>query len=380
MLPCGLYEILTNLRPTKDPILRELSLWGIEEPNATSFAEYKSIPSPILSKDIPTLHKIFLSCFPLTPQLIALRHLTNIEVVKLDPAPVSDVLDLLANNPYLEHVAIICSSDDTGSHREDLSMTLPRLRNLLLDRCDSTDILRCLHLPRFQDLEIELQFSFTNVALPGLYQPYSTIQLARDLGFHDIHLHANPEFYLKLCTYSDEITAEFGELPPDTAEVLGPSTVQFIKYLRFWPGQTHSNWHPPRISDALNHMERPETLALDCSPAVLAEIFLILIDVSCCPLLRTLIVRLPEGVAADAEEDSLLGVVRSRAGSGNAIRRLRVVVSSEEHIPTYSQIFKPLLHEVEILMYKPGAKNGPPLLVGRTREPSCWEGRTSYTI
>ena len=115
MLPCGLYEILTNLRPIKDPILCELSLWGIEEPNATSFAEYKSIPSPILSKDIPTLHKIFLSCFPLTPQLIAIRHLTNIEPVKLDPAPVSDVLDLLANNSYLEHVAIICSSDDTVS-------------------------------------------------------------------------------------------------------------------------------------------------------------------------------------------------------------------------------------------------------------------------
>ena len=97
---------------------------------------------------------------------------------------------------------------DTGSHREDLSITLPRLRNLLLDRCDSTDILCCLHLPCFQDLEIELQFLFTNVTLPGLYQPYSTIQLAQDLGFRDIHLHANLEFYLKLCTYSDYLACK----------------------------------------------------------------------------------------------------------------------------------------------------------------------------
>ena len=91
-------------------------------------------------------------------------------------------------------------------------------------------------------------------------------------------------------------------------------------------------------------------------------IFLVLNDVACCPLLCTLIVFLPTHAAADVEE-ALLGVVRCRADSGNAIRRLRVIVSYEEQVPTYCKIFEPLLQEVEIPVCKPGARIDRSLLV-----------------
>ena len=347
----GLSEIYTNLMPEEDPPLRELSLFGSKELDDASFFLYKHLRSPILSKDIPTLHKILLSEFPLTPQLSTLRHLTDIELIDIGPTPVSGVLDLLENNPYLEEVGIGGSLDNKGSRRGDQNIALPRLRSLVVHQCDAIDILRCLHLPRSEDLKIDIQYSFVQATLPGAYQPYSIFQLAWDLEFYEICLHAGPKFYLAIGDFSlGEITAEFGELPPDTAEVLGPSTVRLIKYLRFCEDQAHLSRHPLEFLDALYHLERLETLALDCLPASLEEIFSILDDTACCPLLRTLIVRLPDGVAADAEEDSLLDVVRCRADDGNPIWRLRVIVSSEEHVPTYSQIFEPFLQEVEILV------------------------------
>ena len=120
------------------------------------------------------------------------------------------------------------------------------------------------------------------------------------------------------------------------------------KYLRFCEEQAHLSRHPLEFFNALYPMDRLETLALDCLPVSLEGIFSILDNVAFCPLFRTLIVRLPRGVAADAEEGSLLNAIRRRADSGGTIRKLRAIVSPKEHIPMYSQIFKPFLQEVKI--------------------------------
>ena len=135
------------------------------------------------------------------------------------------------------------------------------------------------------------------------------------------------------------------------------------KYLRFCGEQAHLSRHPLEFFNALYPMDRLETLALDCLPVSLEGIFSILDNVAFCPLFRTLIVRLPRGVAADAEEGSLLNVIRRRAESGGPIRRLRAIVSPKEHIPMYSQIFKPFLQEVEILVCQKGVGNRAPWLV-----------------
>ncbi|KAF9784595.1 hypothetical protein BJ322DRAFT_853393 [Thelephora terrestris] len=360
----GLSEIFTSLIPGEDPLLRELQIWGMQELNAECLIVHGRTCSPILSKDIPTLRKILLSSFPLTPQLSALRHLTCVELIDMCPTPVSNVLDLLANNPCLEQVSIGGSLDNKGSRRQDLSIALPRLRSFVVHQCDAVEILRCLHLPHLEDLKINIECSFEEVTLPQAYQPYSTFQLTRDFGFREIHLHTSPKLYLEICDYLlGGIAADFGELPSKTAEVLGPSTVRLIKHLRFWEDQAHLHCHPLEFEDALYYMEELETLALDCLPASLEEILLFLSDVECCPLLRTLIVRLPEGVAADAEEDSILDFVRCRADGDNAIRRLRVIVSSEEHVHTYSLVFGPFVQEVEILVCQPGEGDGRPWLV-----------------
>ncbi|KAF9784593.1 hypothetical protein BJ322DRAFT_1109306 [Thelephora terrestris] len=358
-LPGGLSEIFTNLIPGEDPPLRELQLRGMQELSTEFLIEHGLIFSPILSKDIPTLQKIILSSFPLTPQMSALRNLTDIGLFDLGSTLISSVLDLLANNPCLEQVAISRFYQSRTSRRKNLSIALPHLRSLLVYSCYAVDILRCLHLPRSEDLEIDIRYSFPEAALPQAYQPYSILQLASDLRFAEVHLYTSPKFYLKICDHSGEITAEFGELPPKTAEVLGSSTVRLIKHLRFWEDQGHLDLHPLEFFDALHHMERLESLGLDCLPASLEEILFLLDDATHCPLLRTLIVRLPEGVVADVEEHSLLDVVRSRAGRGNAVRRLRVVLSSEEYVLMYSQIFRPLVQEFDILVCQLGGDERP---------------------
>ncbi|KAF9784592.1 hypothetical protein BJ322DRAFT_853339 [Thelephora terrestris] len=357
-------KILTDLIPGEGSILRELSLTGNERHNTTNFMAQNSLRSPIVFKDIPTLRKITLSSFPLIPQLSVLRHLTDFELDAPWSTPVSDLLDLLANNPHLEIVTITSSRDNGRTRRKDLSIALPHLRHLDVFDCETIDLLRCLHLPRLEGLKIEIRCSFDGATLlPEAYQPYSIIQLARDLGFSDICLHTSPKFYLQLGVYLGELIADFGELPPKTAEVLGPSTVRLIKHLRLWEARGRLDYGTPKFDDALHHMERLETLALDYLPASLVEILSILNDVVRCPLLRTLIVRFPEGVIPDAEEGSLVDVVRSRAEGGNSIRRLRVIVSSEEHVGTCSLTFGPFVQEVEILVCQPGERDGRPWLV-----------------
>lgn len=195
----GLSEIFINLVSSGEPLLRDLTIICTQELRKSGRAtRYGSLYSPILSKDIPTLCTLYLYSFPLTPQLSGLRHLTNVDLIDPGSTATNAILDLLANNPCLQWVNIQGPLYDQGSTREDQSVALPQLRHFLTYECEATEILRCLHLPRLGLFEIDMQYSFNRVPLPGAYQPYSVLQLARDFQFHDINLITSPEFCLKI--------------------------------------------------------------------------------------------------------------------------------------------------------------------------------------
>ena len=167
-LSSSISEIYTSLVPGKGPLLRELIIFGDGHLDPASWATHKSLFSPIISEDIPTLRRLLLSSFPLTPQLSALRHLTSIDLA--DPGPTANtVLDLLANNPVLQEVEISGPLGNQRSPREGQSITLPHLRHLLVFRCSAIDILRCLHLPHSEPLEMDIDFSFVDAPLPRVY-------------------------------------------------------------------------------------------------------------------------------------------------------------------------------------------------------------------
>ena len=361
-LPRDLSEMFRSLVPSEKPLLRGLTLWNTTTLDTASLTVHEPPRSPLLSADIPTLHKLHLGSFPLTPQLSALRHLTDLELIDPGPTATNAVLDLLANNPRLERVAIVDMSDDHGSHRRDQGVALPHLHQFLAYQCSAIDILRCLHLPRSESLEIEIQRSFEHCPLPRAYQPYSTLDLAWDFGFRETRIYNDSEFYLKVSDWSDGgMIAEFKELPPDDAEVLGPSTVEFISHLHFQENRKHSIRHSP---NAFRHLGRLETLTLDCLTASLKEIFAMLIEVTFCPLLDTLIVRLLDGKGVGEWRVSLFDVVSARANAGHAIRRLRVVVSSEEGVTAYSRTLNPFVQEVEVLVREREGDDGSWLIWG----------------
>ena len=346
-VPHNLSLIFLSLTPDEGSLLlRELGLFGTQPLGILS--TYEHLRSPILSEDIPTLHKLALSSFPLVPQMSVLRHLTELSLKDPGAGSTNSLLDLLANNPSLQRVGIAGPLSNQNSPRGDLSISLPHLRSFQISMCSAVDILRCLHLPRSEHLRIDIQTSFGAAYLPGAYQPYSVIQLFRDLELHQVRLDTHPRFNLEIHNSVVGITAGFGELPPRTAEVLGPLTVQFIKYLRFWEDRELQNWHPPSFSAPLHRMVRLETLALDCSAASLDDIlFVLIIGETTCPALRTLIIVLPEDEPTAIRKDTVLKTVSARASRGNAIWRLRIVVPSEEHVPLYSGIFDPFVQEIE---------------------------------
>jgi len=347
-LSTGLSAIFSSMTPGEGPlILRGLSLVGRD----VSPCAWSNLRSPILSKDIPTLHKLILSSFPLIPQLSVLRHLTDIDLDDIGRTSTNTLFDLLANNPSLQRVRIAGSLDNQEPRWGDMSIALPHLRDFRVSECDAVDILRCIHLPFSGPLEIDIHSSFLGLDLPEVYQPYSVIELVLDFDFLGVHLSIGSNFGLEIYDESlGGITAEFGELPPNTAEVLGPLTVQFIKYFHFLEDEGHPDWHPPEFRNALHHMQRLETLVLHCSLISFGHIFEVLyMDVVACPLLHTLIVQLPEDVPLDPWRDSLLQAVHERASRGAAIRRLRVILPSKEHDPFYSDIFDPFVQEIEVI-------------------------------
>ena len=346
--------ILALLTPGEGPLLlRELTLIG-ERP-LDPLPTYEDLRSPILSEDIPSLHKLTLHSFPLVPQMTVLGHLVELHLQGPGPSSVNSLLDLLANNPGLQRVDIGGRLDNRDSPRGDLSIALPHLRNLLFSRCNAIEILRCLHLPRLGPLHIYVESSFEVIDLPRVYRPYSVIQLARDFAFHQIHLTIDSKFRLEIYDYSiGGITAGFRELPPDTAEVLGPSTVQFIKYLRFWEDREPRDRSHRRLLSSFFRMERLETLALECSPTSLNAIFPVLFaGPIVCPALRTLIIRFPPSEPSAIRKDALLEALRMRASNGYAIWKLRVIVPSGEQVPLYSGIFDSFVQEIEIIVAQP---------------------------
>lgn len=100
-----LWCIFVSLTPSEGPLpLRELILSGFQ-PLGTLLT-HEDFRSPILSKDIPTLHKLHLLSFPLTPQMTVLRHLTEIVLEDPGPSSANSLLDLRANNPSIQKVDI----------------------------------------------------------------------------------------------------------------------------------------------------------------------------------------------------------------------------------------------------------------------------------
>ena len=358
----GLSEIFINLVSSGEPLLRDLTIICTQELRKSGRAtRYGSLYSPILSKDIPTLCTLYLYSFPLTPQLSGLRHLTNVDLIDPGSTATNAILELLANNPCLQWVNIQGPLHDQGSTREDRSVALPQLRHFLTYECEATEILRCLHLPRLGLFEIDMQYSFNRVPLPGAYQPYSVLQLARDFQFHDINLITSPEVCLKISNGSEEaIIAEFGELPPNSVEVLGLSTVQLIKRLCF---RERLNEHFPASLNTFHHMERLDTLALDCASPSLGGFLSVLRRGAIFPSLCTLITRLRSNIPAHDCHNALLEVVRNRASVGNAIQRLRVIVPSEEHVVLYSDNFYLFVEQFETQVSTRGELDPPQWLV-----------------
>lgn len=255
-----------------------------------------------------------------------LRHPTEPDLKDPGAASANTLLDLLVNNTSLQRVDTAGPLDNQESHRGDLSIILPHLCEFLVFGCDAVDISAVFASP---GRNLSTSTPYPRLKESILWRLINRTPLFNSLGTSDstkFHLCVDSEFNFKI--YDDSqggITAGFGELPPNTAEVLGPLTVQFIKHLHFWEDKVYRRWHPLEYIDPLHRMERMETLALDCLPAGFEAFFLVLgMNTVVCPLLRTLIVGLPEGEPAVAWKDLVFKFAQTRASRDSAIKRFEL--------------------------------------------------------
>ena len=150
ILRCCVGEASTSFLRTlsrldHSPNLHTLSISSNREPAMAP----ELIKVAFISGDMPTLHTLELLPFPIIPQFVHLKHLTNLRL-DVRYSTLTTVLDLLAANPSLEKVRLIGNfdSEDDEDTRTAESIVLGCLKFLSVERCVPRRFLEKLTLPR----------------------------------------------------------------------------------------------------------------------------------------------------------------------------------------------------------------------------------------
>ena len=137
------------------------------------------IEMALVSGDMPTLRTLELLPFPVTPQFVQFKHLTNLHL-NVIYSTLTRVLDLLAANPSLEKVRLLGNFEDSEDARAIRSVLLGRLKSLTVERCMPCTFLEKLNFPRNARIFIRynlisqlIPFAFT---LPRTMKEYANLQ------------------------------------------------------------------------------------------------------------------------------------------------------------------------------------------------------------
>ena len=299
----------------------------------------------IISGSMPSLKDLRLASIDLSPEILQLRHLVNLELEHPFPS-LTAVLDLIASNPLLETITLSVKCTGKTDPRPEGAVFIPRLRSLNFKFYPPATLLCRLSIPRGATLSFALWVDVEECesTLPP------TIEYLHNLSeIRNLHVQCRLGHWIKASGPSGKVKLEGKGDPGVELQRLPLHFVEKFRYSEIrgcsdtFSKGLHSEW----ISQVFAHSRNIQTLVIDsCKLATMKHIFDLLSpplktttgrpprrDDIPCTALSTIILEVPPDGGWNDWVVPFIQMLRNRAAAGSRLRRVRIVSIPHVQIP-----------------------------------------------
>jgi hypothetical protein len=299
----------------------------------------------IISGTMPTLKDLRLASIDLTPDILKLRHLVNLELGHPYPS-VSAVLDLIASNPLLETITLCVRCVGKTDPRPDGAVAIPRLRSLKFDFYSPLPLFHKLSIPRGASVSFSpwAEADECEVFLPDSLEHLQNLSEVKNL-----YVQRRSGYWIKASGPSGEV--KFEDEGDPTLE-LQRIPLQFVEKFRCaeapkpeWAIEKDPN--PGWIAKVFERAMNLQVLVIDsCGLTTMKRIFALLSpqpgsgpgvaprrDRPPCPSLSTIILVAPHDGGWDDWVVPFIQMLRGRADVGSRLKKFRIVSHPQIKIP-----------------------------------------------
>lgn len=310
----------------------------------------------------------------LTPEVLKLRHLVNLELAHPFPS-MTDTLDLIALNPLLETVALSVKCEGKTDPRPDGAVAIPLLRSLKFNFYSPLPLFHKLSVPK----GAAITFSpWTDAEECEAILPESPEHLHNLSEIKNLYIQRRSGYWVKASGPSGEVRFE-GKYDPELEIQRLP--LQFVEKFRYTDIQesidlASASRDPSWLSDIFDRSRNLQALILDsCALTTMKDIFSLLslpnnssavLSQSQnlpCPALSMIVVEAPHDGTWDDWAPPFLQMLRDRAAAGLQLKKVRIVSSPRVKVPQQDDgkrremaKFVPWV-EVKRLLYEDGKVN-----------------------
>jgi len=299
----------------------------------------------IISGSMPSLKDLRLASIDLTPEVLQLRHLVNLELEHPFPS-LTAVLDLIASNPQLETLTLTVKCAGKTDPRPEGAVMIPRLRRLNFNFYSPAPLLYRLSIPRGASLSFALWVDVGECepTLPPTLEYLHNLSEVRNL-----HIQCRLGHWIKASGPSGKVKLEGKSDPGLELQRLPLQFVEKFRYaeIRECLDTFHKDLHSGWISQVFGRSRNIQTLVIDsCKLATMKHIFDLLSprpnctpgvpsrreDIPC-PVLSTIIVEVPPDGSWNDWVVPFIQMLRHRAAAGSRLRRVRIISNPRVQVP-----------------------------------------------
>ena len=299
----------------------------------------------IISGSMPSLKDLRLASIDLTPEVLQLRHLVNLELTHPFPS-LTAVLDLIASNPLLETITLSLRCTDKTDPRPEGAILIPRLRSLKFCFYPPAPLFHHLRIPRGASVSFSL---WADAEEHEAILPVSLEHLHNLSEISYLYIQHRSGYWIKAGGPSGEVKFE-GKTDPDLElQRLPLESVEKFRYaeIQECPEIFTKAPYPDWISKVFDRSQNLRTLVIDsCKLATMKYIFRLLspqiacnpgVPLRCvplpCPTLSTIILEVPHDGGWGDWVVPFLQMLRDRAAIGSRLRKVRIVSKPCVQIP-----------------------------------------------
>jgi len=298
----------------------------------------------IVSGSMPSLKDLRLTSIDLTPEVLQLRHLVNLDLAHPFPS-LTAVLDLVASNPLLETITFSLRCTGKTDPRPEGAILIPRLRSLKFNFYSPAPLFHRLRIPRGASVSFSL---WADAEEHEVILPHSLEHLHNLSEIRYLYIQRKSGYCIKASGPSGEVKFE-GKNDPDLE--LQRLHLELVEKFRYTELQDSSETltkdpYPDWMFKFFDRSRNLTTLVIDsCGLATMKYIFHILSprfdrtgvplrhEPVRCPALSTIILEVPRDGGWNDWVVPFLQMLRDRAAVGSQLRKVRMVSNPRVHIP-----------------------------------------------